>query len=249
MLEVKDLHVSIEGKEIIKGVNLKVNDGEIVAFMGPNGSGKSTLSYVLMGHPKYSITKGKILYNGEDITNMEPDERAKKGLFLSFQYPSEIPGVSVSNFLRTALNSKREKPISVIEFRNLLLEKLQLLKMDKSFMNRYLNEGFSGGEKKRAEILQLAVLEPKIAILDETDSGTDIDALKTIANGVNIIKKKTGMGCLLITHYNRILQYIKPDKVMIMVDGKVVDEGEAELADEIEASGYEKYENSKSLEI
>jgi len=241
MLEVRDLHVCIEGKEILKGVNLQVNDGEIVAFMGPNGSGKSTLSYVLMGHPKYEITKGKIIYNGEDITNMEPDERAKRGLFLSFQYPHEIPGVSVSNFLRTALNSKRKDPINVIDFRKLLIEKIDLLKMDKSFMNRYLNEGFSGGEKKRAEILQLAVLEPKMAILDETDSGLDRDALKIVGEGVNKILEKNRMGILLITHYNRILHYIKPDKVMIMVDGKVVHQGGSELADEIEASGYARW--------
>ena len=245
MLEVKDLHVNVEGKEILKGVNLQVNDGEIVAFMGPNGSGKSTLSYVLMGHPKYEITKGKIIYNGEDITEMEPDERAKKGLFLSFQYPQEIPGVSVSNFLRTALNSKRETPISVIDFRKLLLEKIELLKMDKSFMNRYLNEGFSGGEKKRAEILQLAVLEPKMAILDETDSGLDIDSLKIVANGVNTIKKDD-MSILIITHYQRILNYIIPDRVYVLVDGKIVQSGGKELVHELEENGYSKWGSLES---
>ncbi len=248
MLEVKDLHVSVEGKEILKGVNLEVKNGEIVAFMGPNGSGKTSLAFALMGHPKYEITKGKIFYNEEDITEMEPDERAKKGLFLSFQYPSEVPGVSVSNFLRTALNSKREKPISVIEFRNLLLEKLQLLKMDKSFMNRYLNEGFSGGEKKRAEILQLAVLEPRMAILDETDSGLDIDSLKTVANGINTIKTND-MGVLIITHYQRILNYIIPNRVYVLVDGKIVASGGKELVHELEEKGYEKWiNNGQSLE-
>ncbi|MBI2667528.1 Fe-S cluster assembly ATPase SufC [Candidatus Woesearchaeota archaeon] len=245
MLEVKDLHVNVEGKEILKGVNLEVKDGEIVAFMGPNGSGKSTLSYVLMGHPKYEITKGKIIYNGEDITEMEPNERAKKGLFLSFQYPQEIPGVSVSNFLRTALNSKREAPISVMDFRKLLIEKLELLKMDKSFMNRYLNEGFSGGEKKRAEILQFAVLEPKMAILDETDSGLDIDSLKVVANGVNAIKTKD-MSILIITHYQRILDYVIPDRVYVLVDGKIVQSGGKELVHELEEHGYEKWGSSES---
>tara|TARA_Y100000310_G_scaffold302635_1_gene340205 strand:+ start:44585 stop:45334 length:750 start_codon:yes stop_codon:yes gene_type:complete len=240
MLEIKDLHVNVEGKEILKGVNLEIKEGEIVAFMGPNGSGKSTLSYTIMGHPKYEITKGKILYNGEDITDIEPNERAKKGLFLSFQYPNEIPGVSVSNFLRTALNSKRENPINVLDFRKLLLEKLELLKMDKSFMNRYLNEGFSGGEKKRAEILQLAILEPKMAILDETDSGLDIDSLKTVADGINKIKTKD-MGVLIITHYQRILNYIIPDRVYVLVDGKIAESGGKELVHELEEKGYAKW--------
>jgi|TARA_B100001971_G_C18233874_1_gene565782 Fe-S cluster assembly ATP-binding protein len=245
MLEVKNLHVSIDSKEILKGVNLKVNNGEIVAFMGPNGSGKSTLAYVLMGHPKYEITKGKILYNGEDITEMEPNERAKKGLFLSFQYPSEVSGVSVSNFLRTALNSKRKSPINVMDFRKVLTEKLELLKMDKSFMNRYLNEGFSGGEKKRAEILQLAVLEPKMAILDETDSGLDIDSLKTVANGINKIKTKN-MAVLIITHYQRILNYLTPDKVYVLVNGKIVESGGKDLVNELEEHGYAKWGSEES---
>jgi Fe-S cluster assembly ATP-binding protein len=203
-----------------------------------------------MGHPKYEITKGKILYNGEDITEMEPNERAKKGLFLSFQYPSEVSGVSVSNFLRTALNSKRESPINVIEFRKLLMEKLQLLKMDKSFMNRYLNEGFSGGEKKRAEILQLAVLEPKMAILDETDSGLDIDSLKTVANGINKIKTND-RSILIITHYQRILNYITPDKVYVLVNGKIVESGGKDLVNELEEHGYAKWgsEESTSEEV
>src|SRR3989338_9805960 len=203
-LEVKDLHVKIEDKEILKGVSLAVDKGEVVAIMGPNGSGKSTLAYALMGHPRYEITKGRIFLNGEDVTEMEADERAKKGLFLSFQYPQEIAGVSVSNFLRTALNSKRGgNNISVPDFHRLLQEKMRLLKFDKSFALRYLNEGFSGGEKKKAEILQMAVLQPTIGILDETDSGLDVDSLKIVANGVNKLKGQD-MGILLITHYQRI---------------------------------------------
>jgi len=241
-LEVKDLHVKIEDKEILKGVNLKVDRGQVVALMGPNGSGKSTLAYALMGHPKYEITSGKILLNGEDITNASPDVRAKKGLFLSFQYPQEISGVSVSNFLRTALNAKREnqkeKPISVMDFHKLLQERMELLKIDKSFALRYLNEGFSGGEKKRMEILQMAMLQPKIGILDETDSGLDVDALRTVAEGVNDLKGSE-LGVLLITHYQRILNYITPDTVHIVMDGKIVKSGGKELALEVEDKGYE----------
>jgi len=241
-LEVKDLHVKIEDKEILKGINLTVDKGQVVALMGPNGSGKSTLAYALMGHPKYEITSGKIILNGEDITAVSPDKRAKKGLFLSFQYPQEIAGVSVSNFLRTALNAKREsqkeKPISVMDFHKLLQEQMKLLKIDKSFALRYLNEGFSGGEKKRMEILQMAVLKPKIAILDETDSGLDIDALRTVAEGINDLKG-TDLGVLLITHYQRILNYITPDTVHIVMDGKIVKSGGKELALEVEDKGYE----------
>ena len=237
-LEVKDLKVKIEDKEILKGISLEVNKNEVVALMGPNGSGKSTLAYALMGHPRYQITNGKIMLNGKDATNAEPDERAKNGLFLSFQYPQEISGVSVSNFLRTALNAKREKPISVPDFHKLLQEKMALLKMDKSFALRYVNEGFSGGEKKRAEILQMAVLHPQIAILDETDSGLDIDALKTVANGVNALKGPE-TGILLITHYQRILNYITPDKVHIVIDGRIVKSGGKELALQVEEKGYD----------
>ena len=237
-LEVKDLKVKIEDKEILKGISLEVNKDEVVALMGPNGSGKSTLAYALMGHPRYQITNGKIMLNGKDATNAEPDERAKNGLFLSFQYPQEISGVSVSNFLRTALNAKREKPISVPDFHKLLQEKMALLKMDKSFALRYVNEGFSGGEKKRAEILQMAVLHPQIAILDETDSGLDIDALKTVANGVNALKGPE-TGILLITHYQRILNYITPDKVHIVIDGRIVKSGGKELALQVEEKGYD----------
>ena len=239
-LEVKDLKVKIEDKEILKGISLEVNKNEVVALMGPNGSGKSTLAYALMGHPRYQVTNGKIMLNGKDATNAEPDERAKNGLFLSFQYPQEISGVSVSNFLRTALNAKRteNKKISVMDFHKLLQEKMALLKMDKSFALRYVNEGFSGGEKKRAEILQMAVLHPQIAILDETDSGLDIDALKTVANGVNALKGPE-TGILLITHYQRILNYITPDKVHIVIDGRIVKSGGKELALQVEEKGYD----------
>jgi len=237
-LLVKDLHVSVEGKEILKGLNLEIKQGEVNTIMGPNGSGKSTLAYTLMGHPKYKIEKGQIFIDGEDITENSPDERAKKGLFLSFQYPQEVSGVTMSNFLRTALNSITGKKISVMDFQKLLTEKLDLLKMDHAFGRRYLNEGFSGGEKKKAEILQLAVLEPKIAILDETDSGTDVDALKIISNGINVVAKSQNMGVLLITHYDRILQYIKTDKVHVLVDGKIVKTGGPELAQWVEKEGY-----------
>ena len=241
-LEVKDLRVKIGDKEILKGISLEVDKGEVVALMGPNGSGKSTLAYALMGHPSYEITSGRIFLNGEDVTKASPDQRAKKGLFLSFQYPQEISGVSVSNFLRTAINakkeSKNEKLISVMDFHKLLQEKMKLLKVDKSFALRYLNEGFSGGEKKRMEILQMAMLTPNIGILDETDSGLDIDALRTVAEGVNSLKGPE-LGILLITHYQRILNYITPDKVHIVVAGKIVKSGGKELALEVEEKGYE----------
>ena len=239
-LIIKDLFVNIDGKEIIKGVNLEVKEGEIVALMGPNGSGKSTLANIIMGNPKYQVTSGKILYKDKNILDLKVDERAKLGLFLSFQYPTEVSGVSLTNFLRTAYNSLNENKISLLDFKKLLEEKMTLLKIDKSFMTRYLNEGFSGGEKKRAEILQLAILNPKFAILDETDSGADVDSLKVIANGINSLKNKE-KSFLLITHYNRILRYIKPDRVYVMVNGKIVDEGGAKLADEVEEKGYKKY--------
>ncbi len=237
-LEIKNLKVKVENKEILKGINLQVNKGQVVALMGPNGSGKSTLAYALTRHPRYEITSGKILLNGEDITQAAPDERAKKGLFLSFQNPMEISGVSVSNFLRTALNSKNGNKISVIEFHKLLQEKMKLLQVDKSFALRYLNEGFSGGEKKRMEILQMAVLHPNIAILDETDSGLDIDALRIVANGINALKSKE-LGILLITHYQRILNYITPDKVHIIMNGRIVKSDGKELALEVESKGYD----------
>src|SRR3989344_8118123 len=239
LLEIKDLHVEIEGKEIIKGINLKMELGKIVALMGPNGSGKSTLVNTLMGHPSHIVTKGKIMFNGKDITELSPDERAKLGLFLSFQYPKEIPGVSVSNFLRTAYNSLHPKQISVPDFVKLLREKMKLLKIDESFSRRHLNEGFSGGEKKRAEILQLLVLEPKYALLDETDSGLDVDAIKTVAQGIATAKKE-GMGVLLITHYSRFLEYLQPDHVSILYKGKIIAQGDKKLAQRIEKEGFEK---------
>ena len=249
-LEIKGLHVKIEDKEILKGISLKVEKGEVVALMGPNGSGKSTLAYTLAGHPRYEVTKGKIFLNGEDITEASPDERARKGLFLSFQYPQEIPGVSVSNFLRTAINAKREakgeKPLPVIDFHKLLHEKLNLLKVDKSFSLRYLNEGFSGGEKKRMEILQMAMLQPNMGILDETDSGLDVDALRAVAEGINKLKGPE-LGIVLITHYQRILNYITPDKVHIMIAGKIAKSGGKELALEVENRGYEWVEKGEGL--
>ena len=237
-LEIRDLHVRVEGKEILKGVTLDINKGEVNAIMGPNGSGKSTLAYALMGHPKYQITSGTIKLFGEDVIPLKPHKRAKKGLFLSFQYPQEIPGVSVSNFLRTALNSLNGKSVPVPEFIKILKEKMDLLRIDHSFMSRYVNEGFSGGEKKRTEILQLAVLQPKIAILDETDSGLDIDALKIVANGINKLLNPD-LGILLITHYQRLLNYIKPNKVHVLIDGKIVLSGGPELAKQLEEKGYD----------
>ncbi len=241
MLKIENLHVSMNGKKILNGVNLEVRAGEVVALMGPNGSGKSTLSYAIMGHPSYKIEKGRILFKGKNITKMEADERARLGLFLSFQYPHEISRVSMSNFLRTAMNVRGEK-INVFEFKKMLYDKLDMLKMPKEFAERYLNEGFSGGEKKKAEILQMAMLRPELAVLDETDSGMDIDALKVVANGVNMImKSRKQMGALVITHYQRILNYLKPDRVYVMLDGKIVKSGSSQLAEELEAKGYERF--------
>ncbi len=242
-LEIRNLHVNVEDQEILKGVNLTVHEGEIHALMGPNGSGKSTLAYTIAGHPKYEVTEGEILLNGENVLEMEPDERSKAGLFLAFQYPVAIPGVTVANFLRMAINAHREsrgeEKISPMEFRQLLLKRMEMLRIDRSFAGRYLNEGFSGGEKKRAEILQMAVLEPKIAILDETDSGLDIDALRVVSDGVNTLKEELGMGVLVITHYQRILNYVRPDYVHIMVDGRILASGGPELAVELEEKGYD----------
>jgi len=242
-LVVKDLHVSVDGKLILKGVNLTVRQGEIHALMGPNGSGKSTLAYTLMGHPKYEVEQGEVWFKGENVLEIAPDERARLGLFLAFQYPVTIPGVSVANFLRSALNARRGAnnggdPISIPEFRKLMMQKLRLLEIDPAFAGRYLNEGFSGGEKKRAEVLQMAVLQPEIAIMDETDSGLDIDALKIVAEGVDTLIGPD-MGVLLITHYQRILQYIKPEKVHIMFNGQIVMEGGPEMAEQLEAEGYD----------
>jgi Fe-S cluster assembly ATP-binding protein len=251
MFEIENLHVSIEDKEILKGVNLTINKGEVHALMGPNGSGKSTLAYVIAGHPSYEVTEGSIRYNGVDILELEADERARKGIFLAFQYPTVIPGVSMANFLRMAVTNTRNARVEEIEaaggsaakmtpreFRRLMKEKMALLKMDDSFATRYLNEGFSGGEKKRAEILQMALLEPTMAVLDETDSGLDIDALRVVSEGVNALAGPE-MGVLLITHYQRLLNYIKPHFVHIMMDGRIVQEGGPELAHELEAKGYE----------
>ena len=236
-LEIKNLYAGFEGKIILKGVNMKLERGEVHALMGPNGSGKTTLSYVLMGHPKYKIMAGGIFLDGEDITKFGPDERAKKGLFLSFQMPVEIPGITISNFLRQAYNGLKEKKLSLLEFRDLLEEKCKELGMHPSFLNRYLNEGFSGGEKKKAEILQMLVLNPKVAILDETDSGLDIDALRLVSEGIN---KFTGSDkiVLVITHYKRILEHVKPSKVSVMIDGKIAMEGGSELVKSLEEKGY-----------
>jgi Fe-S cluster assembly ATP-binding protein len=224
-LEISDLHVRIEDREILKGVNLSVDRGEIHALMGPNGSGKSTLANTLLGHPAYEVTQGNIVFKGEDITEAEPHERAKAGLFLAFQYPVAIPGVSVANFLRMAINAKRDEPIAVKAFREQLSHAVQLLDVDRAFTSRHLNDGFSGGEKKRAEILQMAMLAPDIAILDETDSGLDIDALRTVAEGVAKLHTEQGLGALIITHYQRILHYIQPQFVHVMMDGRIVLQG------------------------
>lgn len=240
-LVIKNLHVRAENRDILKGINLTVQPGKVHAIMGPNGSGKSTLAYSLLGHPGYEITQGTMLVDGVDVTEMAPDERAKQGLFLAFQYPHTIPGVTMANFLRTAANSVHETPIAPKEFRQSLREKMKLLRMNDEFAGRYVNEGFSGGEKKRAEILQMAMLQPKYAILDETDSGLDIDALRIVADGVNALLGPE-MGVLVITHYQRLLNYIKPDFVHVLVDGKIVQEGGSELALELEKLGYEQYE-------
>ncbi|HEX4735890.1 MAG TPA: Fe-S cluster assembly ATPase SufC [Thermoleophilaceae bacterium] len=237
-LEIQNLHVRTEEREILHGVDLVINKGETHALMGPNGSGKSTLANTLMGNPTYEITEGKILLEGEDITEADPDDRAKAGLFLAFQYPVSIPGVSVANFLRTAINAKREEPIKVKEFGQLLKKNMEVLRVERDFTSRYLNDGFSGGEKKRAEILQMAMLEPDYAVLDETDSGLDIDALRIVSDGVNALRGPN-MGALIITHYTRILGYVKPDFVHIMLNGRIVQEGGPELADHLEEKGYD----------
>ncbi|PKN90944.1 MAG: Fe-S cluster assembly ATPase SufC [Chloroflexi bacterium HGW-Chloroflexi-6] len=252
-LVIKNLHVSIDGKEILKGLDLTIKQGEIHAIMGPNGTGKSTLAYTLMGHPSYEVTEGEVSFDGKNVLDLEPDERSRLGIFLAFQYPVAIPGVTVANFLRSAINSRRraanpeDKGIPIPEFRKMLKEKMGVLKMDQSFAGRYLNEGFSGGEKKRAEILQMATLTPKIAILDETDSGLDIDALRIVSEGVNALSGPE-LGVLVITHYQRLLNYIKPHFVHIMMNGRIVESGGPELALHLEEHGYdwvrEKYDES-----
>jgi Fe-S cluster assembly ATP-binding protein len=248
LLEIKNLYVATEdGTEIVRGVDLAVSPNEVHAIMGPNGSGKSTLAYALMGHPAYEITEGEILLDGENIAEMDADERAQRGLFLAFQYPHAVPGVTVTSFLRSAINAIRkarnggeEDPIAIPEFRKELLEQMDRLKVSRELASRYLNDGFSGGEKKRVEILQMAMLKPRIAILDETDSGLDIDALRVVAGGV---KELVGpdMGALVITHYQRILDYITPDFVHVFIGGRIVEEGGPELAHKLEAEGYERY--------
>ncbi len=253
--EIRNLHVSIEGKPILKGLNLSMNPGEIHAIMGPNGSGKSTLAYTLMGHPAYEVTEGEVIFNGQNVLEMEADERSRAGLFLAFQYPVAIPGVTVANFLRTALNARIKaeaaaknggvlppdvKGMPIPEFRKQLREAMRILKVDESFAGRYLNEGFSGGEKKRAEVLQMAMLKPKIAVLDETDSGLDIDALRIVSEGVNTLHDKDPqMSVLVITHYQRLLNYIKPQFVHVLIDGRIVEEGGPELALSLEEKGYD----------
>jgi Fe-S cluster assembly ATP-binding protein len=243
-LEIKDLYVSVAGKEIIKGFNLTIKQGEVHALMGPNGTGKSTLSNAIMGHPNYEITSGQILIDGQDISELSVEERSHKGIFLAFQYPVAIPGVTLANFLRVAVNAKlkaldpESKGMSLIEFRRKMKSKMDLLQMDYSFGGRYLNDGFSGGEKKRAEILQLAMLEPKFAILDETDSGLDIDAIRIVSEGVNSLASED-LGVLVITHYQRMLNYIKPQFVHILFDGRIVETGGPELALKLEEHGYD----------
>ncbi|WP_099223841.1 Fe-S cluster assembly ATPase SufC [Listeria costaricensis] len=249
-LKIQDLHVEIEGKEILKGVNLEISTGEIHAIMGPNGTGKSTLSAAIMGHPKYEVTQGTITLDGEDVLEMEVDERARAGLFLAMQYPSEISGVTNAEFIRAAINSRREEgqEIPLMKFIRMLDDKMELLEMDEEMAERYLNEGFSGGEKKRNEILQLLMIEPKIAILDEIDSGLDIDALKVVSKGVNAMRGE-GFGCMIITHYQRLLNYITPDFVHVMMQGKVVKEGGPELAKRLEAEGYDWIKQELGIEF
>jgi Fe-S cluster assembly ATP-binding protein len=240
LLVIENLHASAGDTEIIKGMDLTVDRGQIHALMGPNGSGKSTLSYVLLGHPGYKVTSGKIYYKGEDITEWSADKRGRAGIFLGFQYPEEIPGVSVLNFLRTALSNRTGTDYTVLELRLKVAEAMAELGMDQSFADRYLNEGFSGGERKRNEVLQMTVLQPELAVLDETDSGLDIDALRTVAEGVQRLHNED-RGFLIITHYQRMLDYITPDKVHIFIDGRVVESGDPGLAERIEESGYDEY--------
>lgn len=243
-LSIRNLHVQINGKEILKGFTLDLPKGEVHAIMGPNATGKSTLAYTLMGHPSYIVTEGEVVFKGQNLLALKPDERSRLGIFLAFQYPVAIPGVTVANFLRTAVNARRkaenpeDKGISIPDFRKLMREKMAMLKMDPAFAGRYLNEGFSGGEKKRAEVLQMAVLRPEIAILDETDSGLDIDALRIVSEGVNALRGPE-LGVLVITHYQRILNYIHPDVVHVMMDGRIVESGGADLALHLEEHGYE----------
>ncbi len=242
LLEIRNLHVSVENKKILKGLNLTIRKGEIHALMGPNGTGKSTLANAIMGHPAYAVTEGGIFLEGKNVLELPPDERARQGLFMAFQYPSAIPGVTLSNFLRLAVNSVRGEELNVLEFHKLLRQKMKILEMEPSFAKRYLNDGFSGGEKKRSEVLQLAMLQPKMVILDETDSGLDIDALRIVSSGVTKVRRPD-MGILLITHYVRILQYIRPQFVHILYDGKIVESGDYTLAEKLEKEGYDFIKN------
>jgi Fe-S cluster assembly ATP-binding protein len=246
-LVIKNLHVEVEGVKLLHQVSLSVQKGEIVALMGPNGSGKTTLAHTIMGNPAYKVTSGDLLWKGKSILPLGPDVRSRQGIFLSFQHPFAVPGVSLANMLRIAYNARQKKPVGVLEFHKILDERMQFLQMDPSFKNRAVNDGFSGGEKKRSEILQLAVLEPELALLDETDSGTDIDALQIISEGIAQLKKKTGMGVLLITHYERIFRYLTPDKVIVMMNGRVVREGGIALAREIEKKGFKDISSAVDL--
>ncbi|MCM4155163.1 Fe-S cluster assembly ATPase SufC [Gramella sp. AN32] len=250
MLKIKNLHAQIEDKEILKGIDLEINAGEVHAIMGPNGSGKSTLSSVIAGKEEFEVTQGEILFEGEELNDIDPEVRAHKGVFLSFQYPVEIPGVSVTNFIKTAINAKRkahgENDMPASEMLKLIREKSEMLEIDRKFLSRSLNTGFSGGEKKRNEIFQMAMLEPKLAILDETDSGLDIDALQVVAKGVNKLRRKDN-AVLLITHYQRLLNYIVPDYVHVMIDGKIVKSGGKELAHELEERGYDWIKAEKTV--
>jgi Fe-S cluster assembly ATP-binding protein len=245
-LVIRNLSASIDGAEILKGIDLELSKGQVHAIMGPNGSGKSTLAHVLMGHPAYEVSAGEVIFLGTDVLALEPDERSRLGIFLAFQYPSAIPGVTVANFLRMAVNAHRrtddgeEDPIRIPEFRKLLQENMEMLRIDRSMTSRYLNDGFSGGEKKRLEILQMAMLKPALAVMDETDSGLDIDALRIVSDGVNTLSG-AHMGVLVITHYSRLLHYIKPDTIHVLVDGRIVRTGGPELADELERDGYAPY--------
>jgi Fe-S cluster assembly ATP-binding protein len=256
LFQIEDLHVRVAGDEaatgnggeILRGVDLTVGAGEVHALMGPNGSGKSTLANTLLGNPEYEVTQGRILFRGDDITHWDTDVRGKAGLFLAFQYPQAIPGVSVINFLRQALSARKGIDLSVLELRLAIMEWMKRLDMDPSFADRYLNEGFSGGEKKRNEILQMAILEPEIAILDETDSGLDIDALKVVAHGVDEVRKdRSDLGVLTITHYQRLLNYLQPDRVHILIDGRIVDSGGPELAERLEREGYESWRTGREV--
>ncbi|CAL68076.1 Fe-S cluster assembly ATPase SufC [Christiangramia forsetii] len=250
MLKIKNLHASIEDKEILKGIDLEINPGEVHAIMGPNGSGKSTLSSVIAGREEYEMTEGEMIFEGADLQELDPEERAHKGIFLSFQYPVEIPGVSVTNFIKTAINAQRKaqgkEDMPANEMLKMIREKSEMLEIDRKFLSRSLNQGFSGGEKKRNEIFQMAVLNPKLSILDETDSGLDIDALKVVANGVNKLRSEDN-AVLLITHYQRLLDYIVPDVVHVMVDGKIVKSGGKELAHELEERGYDWVKPEKAV--